>query len=190
MSHIFTYSGRGGFLLYIPFKYLETRACSDNFSYPLIATTLGNALRAAHNPLYKQPLRYIICMLIQCATSACIHVPSFKHWLISGLCWWSPRFQDNFSNFWWKFCVSESLPDKWTASSFLFGHKGYCNPLLDGSVKTFGGSTTGKFGEEAPSSKPELCHPPWNNHDPHCHFSSDLWYGSSYQAKWRKSVEF
>ena len=62
MSHIFTYLGRSGCLLYMPFKYHETRGCSDNFRYPLIVTTLDNALRAVHNPLYRQPLRYKPCM--------------------------------------------------------------------------------------------------------------------------------
>ena len=32
----------------------------------------------------------------------------------------------------------------------------------------------GNLEEEDHHWKPELCHPPWNNHDPHCHFSSDL----------------
>ena len=59
MSHICTYLGRGGCLLHMPFKYRETRGFSDYFRYPLIVTTQDNALRAAHDPLYKQPLRYI-----------------------------------------------------------------------------------------------------------------------------------
>ena len=49
-------------VIYMPFKYHETRECSDNFRSPLIVTTLNHALRAAHNPLYKQPLRYRPCM--------------------------------------------------------------------------------------------------------------------------------
>ena len=53
MTHIFTYLGRVGCLLHMPFKYRETRGCYDNFRYPLIITTLDNALRVAHNPLYK-----------------------------------------------------------------------------------------------------------------------------------------
>ena len=57
MSHIFTYLG--GCLLYMPFKYCESRGYSDNFRYPLIVKTLDDALRASLNPLYKQPLRYI-----------------------------------------------------------------------------------------------------------------------------------
>ena len=42
----------------------ETRACADNFRHPLIVTTLDNALRAAHNPLYKEPLRHLPCMSV------------------------------------------------------------------------------------------------------------------------------
>ena len=37
---MFTYLGRGGCLLYMPFIYRETRGCSDNFRYPLIVTRL------------------------------------------------------------------------------------------------------------------------------------------------------
>ena len=59
MSHIFRYLGRGGYQLYTHFKYRETRGCSDNLGTPLIVTALENALGAAHNPLYKQPLRRI-----------------------------------------------------------------------------------------------------------------------------------
>ena len=62
MSHIFTYLGRGGYLSYMPFEFRETSGCSDNFRYPLIVRKLDNTLGAAHNPLYKQPLRYILCM--------------------------------------------------------------------------------------------------------------------------------
>ena len=62
MSHIFTYLGRRGYLLYMPFKFRETRGCSDYFRYPLIVRKLDTTMRAANNPLYKQPLRYIPCM--------------------------------------------------------------------------------------------------------------------------------
>ena len=45
----------------MPFKYWEMRGRSDSFINPLIVTTLDNALRAAHKPLYKHPFRYMPC---------------------------------------------------------------------------------------------------------------------------------
>ena len=57
ISHISTYLGRGGYLSYMPFQFSEANGRFDSFHYPLIVATLDNALQAAHNPLYTQPLK-------------------------------------------------------------------------------------------------------------------------------------
>ena len=49
-------------VIYIYVYIYETRGRPDNFRYPLIVATLDNALLPAHNPLHKQPLRYMSCL--------------------------------------------------------------------------------------------------------------------------------
>ena len=154
MSHILTYLGRGGCLSYMRFKYRETRGFFDNFRYLLIVATLEIALRAVHNPLHKQPLRYIPCMNVNTVFTSGEQRSSFLD--IAYLCHRlsTDSYLDvlmvatiprKFSNFWWKFSFSNTravVIPCWTLVS-----KHLEEVLIE------------NFGEEAPSSETTIVSP-------------------------------